>query len=92
MRVSVLDQRLTTSVEAAQAYRAGHWAEALALDPTFALAHATLALVGHARGVPIDICSRLRDAELHARRSTPQERCQVEAILRHVRSGGIIAR
>ena len=85
MLSAVLDQRLTTSVEAAQAYRAGNWVEALALDPTFALAHATLALVGHEQGVPVDICARIHDAELHARRSSREERCQVDAIVRYLR-------
>jgi hypothetical protein len=81
-----LDQRLTTSIQAAHAFRAGRWAEAVALDPTFALAHATLALVGHECGEPVDICARLRDAELHARRSSEIERRQVDAIVRYLRS------
>ena len=89
---ATLDQRLTTSAEAACAYRAGRWAEALALDPTFALAHATLALAAFREGsAAIDLCSRLRDAELHARRSTREERCQVEAIVRHLRAGHAIS-
>ena len=91
MGAQVLDQRLTTSAEAAQAYRAGRYAEALALDPTFALAHAALALQGYRTGMPVDHCSRLRDAELHARRSTREERCQVAAVALLLR-GGIIAR
>jgi len=83
---AALDQRLTTSAEAAQAYRAGRWGEALALDPTFALAHATLALACFRDGIDaVDLCSRLRDAELHARRSSPEERRQVEAITRYLR-------
>jgi hypothetical protein len=82
----VLDPRLTTSAEAALAYRRGRWAESLALDPTFALAHAMLALTSHRDGTPADVCSRLRDAELHARRSSPEERQQVEAIVRHLRA------
>lgn len=92
MHGAILDQRLTTSAEAAQAYRAGRWAEALALDPTFALAHAALALACHRDGSPVDLCSRLRDAELHARRSSQEERCQVTAIVRFLRGGDIIAR
>ena len=91
MRSAVLDHQLTTSVEAACAYREGRYAEALALDPTFALAHAALALHGYCTGEPVDLCSRLRDAELHARRSTRSERCQVAAVSRLLR-GGIIAR
>lgn len=86
MNGAALDQRLTTSAEAAQAYRAGRWAEALALDPTFALAHATLALACYREGNDaVDLCSRLRDAELHARRSSTVERRQVEAIARYLR-------
>lgn len=73
-------------MEAARAYRQGRWAEALALDPTFALAHAMLALAAWRDGVPADLCGRLRDAELHARRSTLHERRQVDAILRHLRA------
>lgn len=91
MRCAVLDDQLTTSVEAAHAYRAGRYAEALALDPTFALAHAALALQSLRTGEAVDLCSRLRDAELHARRSTRSERSQVAAVSLLLR-GGIIAR
>lgn len=91
MYCPVLDQKLTTSADAARAFRAGHWAEALALDPTFALAHAMLALVGHQGKAAVDICGRLRDAELHARRSSRHERNQVEAIVRHVRTGRVLS-
>jgi hypothetical protein len=45
-----------------------------------------LALTSHRDGTPADVCSRLRDAELHARRSSPEERQQVEAIVRHLRA------
>lgn len=92
MRSGVLDQELTTSADAACAYREGRYAEALALDPTFALAHAALALLGYELDAPVDICRRLRAAELHARRSTHQERCQVAAVARYLRGGDIIAR
>ncbi|MFL6024945.1 MAG: hypothetical protein ACJ72O_16515 [Marmoricola sp.] len=91
MQSQVLDRKLTTSAEAARAYRAGRYAEALALDPTFALAHAALALMGDG-GAPVDLCARLRDAELHARRSSVEEREQVASIARYLRLGDIIER
>ena len=66
---------LTTSPVAAEAYVAGvrdllrlrrdahvRIASALAHDPTFALAHADLALLGHEMCVDVDIASRLDDA------------------------------
>src|SRR5690242_1274114 len=81
------DCRLTTSPDAARAYRAGKVAQALALDPTFALAHAAVALLGHEHGLPVDVCARLHCAELHARRSTEAERHQVAAVARRIRSG-----
>src|SRR6476619_778401 len=59
-------------------------AASVAPDPTFALAHASLALLGHELCAPVDIESRLRDARLHARRSTDRERSHVEAVARHV--------
>jgi hypothetical protein len=59
-------------------------AASVALDPTFALAHAALALLGHELCAPVDIDARLRDARLHARRGTDRERSHVEAVARHV--------
>ncbi len=72
---------LTTSPEAAAAYdrglgdllrlRAGGSAAvatAVALDPTFAIGHATLALLGHEMCLAVDLDARLRDAEPHAGR------------------------
>ena len=88
---------LTGGVEAVAAYNrgVGHLlrlergalpavASAVALDPTFALAHAALALLGRELCAPVDIEARLRDARLHARRSTERERSHVEAVARHV--------
>lgn len=89
---------LTTSREAAAAYdrglgellrlRAGGAeavATAVALDPTFALGHATLALLGHEMCLAVDLDARLRDAELHAARATERERSHVHAVAAHVR-------
>lgn len=89
--------RLTTSSAAAQAYNRGlldvlrlhtgaaeHIAEAIAHDPTFALGHAALALLGHEMCAPVDVPARLRHAQLHARRATERERCHVQAIAAHI--------
>lgn len=89
---------LTTSPEAAAAYDrgvgellrlraggAGAVATAVALDPTFALGHATLALLGHEMCLAVDLDARLRDAELHAARATERERSHVHAVAAHVR-------
>ncbi|HTW16357.1 MAG TPA: pyridine nucleotide-disulfide oxidoreductase [Nocardioides sp.] len=89
---------LTTSPEAAAAYdrglgdllrlRAGGSAAvatAVALDPTFAIGHATLALLGHEMCLAVDLDARLRDAELHAGRGTERERSHVHAVAAHIR-------
>lgn len=88
---------LTTSATAAEAYTRGvgrvlrlqpgaaaSIAEALAHDPTFALAHAGLALLGHEQCAEVDVAARLRDAQLHAARGTDRERSHVHAVVRHV--------
>src|SRR3954464_385268 len=88
---------LTTSPEAARAYgrglldvlrlRAGalpSLAASIAHDPTFALGHASLALLGHELCAEVDVQARLRDAALHARRGTERERSHVHAVVRHV--------
>ncbi|MBC9731744.1 pyridine nucleotide-disulfide oxidoreductase [Nocardioides marmotae] len=88
---------LTTSSVAAEAYTRGVGrvlrlqpgapeavAEALAHDPTFALAHAALALLGHEQCAEVDVAARLRDARLHAARATERERSHVHAVARHV--------
>ena len=59
-------------------------ASAVAFDPTFALGHAALALLGHEFCAPVDVGSRMRDARLHARRSTERERSHVHAVNRHL--------
>src|SRR4051812_48080890 len=68
-------------------------ATAVALDPTFALGHAALALLGHEMCAPVDIESRLRDARLHARRGTDRERSHVHAVEQHLLgdSGPLVA-
>ncbi|MDN4162160.1 pyridine nucleotide-disulfide oxidoreductase [Nocardioides abyssi] len=88
---------LTTSATAADAYVRGVGrllrlqpdaavpvAEALAHDPTFALAHAALALLGHEQCAEVDVAARLRDARLHAARGTDRERSHVRAVASHV--------
>jgi hypothetical protein len=88
---------LTTSPEAASAYSRGlvdvlrlrsgalpSLAASIAHDPTFALGHASLALLGHELCAEVDIQSRLRDASLHAARGTERERSHVHAVVRHV--------
>ena len=90
--------RLTTSHEAAAAYNRGlghllrlrtgaveALATSVALDPTFALGHAALALLGHEMCVPVDLRARLQDAVLHAGRATERERSHVHAIASHLR-------
>ncbi len=57
-------------------------ASSIAHDPTFALGHAALALLGHEFCAQVDIPSRIRDATLHAGRSTERERSHVHAIVR----------
>jgi hypothetical protein len=59
-------------------------ASSIALDPTFALGHAALALLGHELCAPVDVDARLRDAALHARRGTDRERSHVHAVVRHI--------
>ena len=72
---------LTTSPAAAAAYSRGlldvlrlrsgalpSLAASIAHDPTFALGHASLALLGHELCAEVDIQARLRDASLHAAR------------------------
>lgn len=89
---------LTCSPEAAAAYNHGvddllrlrsgaerRIAAAIALDPTFAVAHATLALLGHEMCAQVDIAARIGDALTLAPRSTERERSHVHAIAAHLR-------
>ena len=95
--VDLSGQRLTGGADAVAAYNRGVGsllrleegslhavAASLTLDPTFALGHAALALLGHEFCAPVDIEARLRDAALHARRSTERERSHVAAVTAHV--------
>jgi hypothetical protein len=98
--VTLLDRaghRLSGSAEAVAAYnrgvdrllqlRAGALTElsmAITFDPTFAVAHAALALLGQEFCAPVDIRARLASARLHSRRSTDRERSHVDAVVRHV--------
>lgn len=58
---------------------------AIALDPTFALGHAAVALLGYELGVRVDIDARLAAAVRHAGRATDRERSHVHAVGCHVR-------
>jgi hypothetical protein len=91
------DYELTTAPLAADAYVRGirdllrlrtgaadRIATSIALDPTFAVGHAALALLGHEMCVEVDIAARLADARLHAARATERERSHVHAIERHL--------
>jgi hypothetical protein len=88
---------LTCSPDAAAAYDRGmgdllrlrhgaaeQVATALALDPTFALGHATLALLGHETLASVDVAARLRDARTLAARASERERSHVHAVLAHL--------
>src|SRR5690349_11412446 len=60
-------------------------AAAVALDPAFALGHATLALLGHELCAAVDIQARIRDAVRHAPAATARERSHVHAVAAHLR-------
>jgi hypothetical protein len=88
---------LTTSRDAGAAYAQGlldvlrlrsgalpSLAASIAHDPTFALGHAALALLGHELCANVDVAARLRDASLHAARGTERERSHVHAVAQHL--------
>jgi len=88
---------LTTGAAAAAAYNDGvrllltvqrgalrALARSIALDPTFALGHAALALLAHEYGAPVDRTAREASARRHAARSTERERSHVHAVLQHL--------
>jgi hypothetical protein len=96
---------LTTSVSAAEAYNEGvlgllkvqagalrSVAASITHDPTFALGHAALAVLGHEYCANVDVEARIASAELHARRATERERRHVHAVVSHIRgdSGPLI--
>ena len=97
-RVDLYGLTLTGSAEAVETYNRGvaallrlekgalpALAASLTHDPTFALGHAALALLGHELCAPVDVEARLRDAQLHARRSTDRERSHVHAVAGQLR-------
>jgi len=88
---------LSTSSTAADAYNQGVSAllrvqeggllgisESIRHDPTFALGHAGLALLGHEYGAAVDVEGRLAAARLHARRGSDRERSHVHAVVSHI--------
>jgi hypothetical protein len=88
---------LSTSPAAASAYNQGVGAllrvqdgallgltESIAHDPTFALGHAGIALLGHEYGAAVDVEARLAAARRHARRASERERSHVHAVVCHV--------
>jgi hypothetical protein len=88
---------LATSTPAAAAYNRGVSAllrvqaggllgisESISHDPTFALGHAGLALLGHEYGAAVDIEGRLAAARLHVRRASDRERSHVHAVVSHI--------
>jgi hypothetical protein len=90
--------RLTTTPAAAVAYNAGvgrllrvrggateFVAKSVALDPTFALGHAALALLGYEFGAPVDVHARMRAALRHVHGATERERSHAYAVVCHVR-------
>jgi hypothetical protein len=91
---------LSTGREAAAAYNdgigdlltlrtgaAGRVARSIVHDPTFALGHAALALLGHELSAAVDVDARLLAAERHVVRGTDRERSHVHAVAAHVRRG-----
>ncbi|MCW2812799.1 MAG: pyridine nucleotide-disulfide oxidoreductase [Nocardioides sp.] len=89
---------LSTGPDAAAAYSRGlddllclrsgsasAFATSVVLDPTFALGHAGLALVGHDLCVEVDVVGRMRDAERWAHRGSEREQSHVAAVLAHLR-------
>lgn len=68
-------------------------AQSIVHDPTFALGHAAMALLGHEYCAPVDITARMVAARLHAERGTARERSHVHAVLEHIsgRSRPLIA-
>ena len=65
--------------------RAARDSESITHDPTFALGHAGLALLGHEYCASVDIDARLTAAVRYADRGTERERSHVHAVVEHVR-------
>ncbi len=100
------DLRLSTSQEAADAYNAGvaallkvqsgaleAVASSIAHDPTFALGHAALGLLGHEYCAAVDVEARMASAKRLALRASERERRHVHAVAAHIGgdSGPLIA-
>ncbi|MEP6665113.1 MAG: pyridine nucleotide-disulfide oxidoreductase [Nocardioidaceae bacterium] len=88
---------LSTSRTATEAYNRGVGAllrvqeggllavsESISHDPTFALGHAGLALLGHEYCAPVDVEARIEAALVHAARTTERERSHVQAVAAHI--------
>ncbi|HYO32380.1 MAG TPA: pyridine nucleotide-disulfide oxidoreductase [Nocardioidaceae bacterium] len=88
----------TTSPAASEAYNRGvdallkvqaggleAVAESIAHDPTFALGHAALALLGYEYCKAVDVEARMTAATMHARRATERERRHVHAVGAHIK-------
>jgi hypothetical protein len=89
--------RLTATSEAAAAYNRGveallqlrsgavrALATSIVLDPTFAMGHAAMALLGHEMCVPVDVAARLAAARGLTGRTTARERSHVAAVAGHL--------
>lgn len=92
------DLPLTTSRSAASSYNEGvaallkvqaggleTLAASITIDPTFALGHAALALLGHEYCAAVDIEARITSAQLLAGRATTREQRHVHAVVSHIR-------
>ena len=88
---------LSTSSPAAEAYNRGVGSllrvqegalpavsESITHDPTFALGHAGLALLGHEYCAPVDVDARLAAARRHSEHATDRERSHVHAVAEHI--------
>ncbi|MGW7431727.1 FAD/NAD(P)-binding protein [Streptomyces sp. NPDC054861] len=92
---------LTTHAAAAASFRTGlarvvtvrakaaeAFTRATELDPGFALAHASLALLGHECGAEVDVARRLADAQRGVReRGDERERSFVDVVTRRIEAG-----
>jgi hypothetical protein len=91
------DLPLTTSAAAADAYNDGvaallkvqsgglvAVASAIAIDPTFALGHAALALLGHEYCAAVDVEARVSSATTLSHRASERERSHVHAVVSHI--------
>lgn len=59
-------------------------AESIRHDPTFALGHAALALLGHELCAPVDVAECMAAARVHAPGAGERERSHVHAVLSHI--------